>query len=539
VRSSFWLAAAALLVPVDARAELTRNIELTVFDPMPATVGSWFHVQGTDVGRSGDLVISSWVSHAYDALVLDSVQSDDSVVRHRTMFVVGGAYALGDRVELGARMPVYKQSGEPALEGIIPAARGTSLGDLAVHGRVRLWRNNAWGVGLGLTLKLPTATDSEFAGTEMPSGRGSLLVSYTASNLLSFVVNAGAVVRKRVEFANIEQGSGVAWGFGAAYRMAEKVIVEFEAFGDVVPNGRVDDMKAKTTQLTFEGLLGVRMHATPQLSIGIAGGRGLTRGLGEPALRGVLTLAYAPSGRPLPPLRTPAVVVPIDPTTHDTDFDKLVDAADKCPNEREDKDGFQDEDGCPDLDNDGDKVPDDKDKCAAAAEDHDEFQDTDGCPEEDNDNDGVADAQDACPVEPEKINGVDDTDGCPDKGGDALVISTPDRLELLESVAFTGTTVAKTSANVLGQLVTTLRARTDIIRLRIGVHVQPTNNPKRDQALSDRRAAAVRDWLSEHGIVHERIDPKGFGGTKPLVPASQKGAAAINDRVELIILERH
>jgi len=39
-------------------------------------------------------------------------------------------------------------------------------------------------------------------------------------------------------------------------------------------------------------------------------------------------------------------------------------------------------------------------------------------------------------------------------------------------------------------------------------------------------------------IEGERIDPKGFGGNKPLVSPSQKGAAAINDRVELIILER-
>jgi outer membrane protein OmpA-like peptidoglycan-associated protein len=76
------------------------------------------------------------------------------------------------------------------------------------------------------------------------------------------------------------------------------------------------------------------------------------------------------------------------------------------------------------------------------------------------------------------------------------------------------------------------------VRLRVGVHVQPTKNADRDQVLSDKRAAAVRDWLVKNGIDAERIDPKGFGGTKPLVAPAQKGAAAINDRVELIILER-
>ena len=41
----------------------------------------------------------------------------------------------------------------------------------------------------------------------------------------------------------------------------------------------------------------------------------------------------------------------------DRDGDGIPDDVDKCPNEPEDKDGFQDEDGCPDLDNDGDGIP--------------------------------------------------------------------------------------------------------------------------------------------------------------------------------------
>ena len=45
---------------------------------------------------------------------------------------------------------------------------------------------------------------------------------------------------------------------------------------------------------------------------------------------------------------------------------------------------------------------------------------------------------------------------------------------------------------------------------------------------------AVKESLQRQ----ENIEVRGFGGTKPLVPASQKGAAQINDRVELIILER-
>ena len=118
------------------------------------------------------------------------------------------------------------------------------------------------------------------------------------------------------------------------------------------------------------------------------------------------------------------------------------------------------------------------------------------------------------------------------------MISNPDRLELLDAVQFTGTSVAKTSANILGQLAATMRARADIMRLRITVHVQPTKDAKKDLALSSKRAEAVKAWLLQAGIAEERLEVRGFGGTKPLVPPSQKGAAQINDRVELIILER-
>ena len=101
----------------------------------------------------------------------------------------------------------------------------------------------------------------------------------------------------------------------------------------------------------------------------------------------------------------------------DNDADGIEDKDDKCPDQPEDKDGDKDEDGCPDLDDDGDGIPNDVDKCGDKAEDMDGFEDDDGCPELDNDKDGIEDAQDKCPSEAETKNGYKDEDGCPD--GDA------------------------------------------------------------------------------------------------------------------------
>ncbi len=94
-----------------------------------------------------------------------------------------------------------------------------------------------------------------------------------------------------------------------------------------------------------------------------------------------------------------------NPDFRDRDHDGIYDTDDKCPDQPEDRDGFQDEDGCPDPDNDGDGIPDVKDKCPNEAEDVDDFQDADGCPDPDNDNDGIPDINDACPNAPEDHKG--------------------------------------------------------------------------------------------------------------------------------------
>lgn len=103
----------------------------------------------------------------------------------------------------------------------------------------------------------------------------------------------------------------------------------------------------------------------------------------------------------------------------DNDEDGVPDFQDKCSGEAEDKDGTLDGDGCPDLDNDGDNIPDLLDKCPIEVEDADDFEDHDGCPDLDNDHDGVPDPQDKCPTMAEDKDGAGDADGCPDSDNDS------------------------------------------------------------------------------------------------------------------------
>ena len=102
----------------------------------------------------------------------------------------------------------------------------------------------------------------------------------------------------------------------------------------------------------------------------------------------------------------------------DNDNDRILDARDRCRDAAETVDGFEDTDGCPDLDDDKDGVDDEDDRCRNAAEDRDGFEDNDGCPEPDNDGDDILDGADSCPNGAEDRDGVKDTDGCPDPDND-------------------------------------------------------------------------------------------------------------------------
>ena len=103
----------------------------------------------------------------------------------------------------------------------------------------------------------------------------------------------------------------------------------------------------------------------------------------------------------------------------DNDGDGIKDSKDQCPNKAEDMDGDRDTDGCPDHDDDNDGISNEEDKCPNQAEDKDGFEDEDGCLDEDNDQDKIPDTKDRCPDEPESVNGFQDQDGCPEVDKDA------------------------------------------------------------------------------------------------------------------------
>jgi outer membrane protein OmpA-like peptidoglycan-associated protein len=74
-------------------------------------------------------------------------------------------------------------------------------------------------------------------------------------------------------------------------------------------------------------------------------------------------------------------------------------------------------------------------------------------------------------------------------------------------------------------------------RIQVFGHTDDVGSAPYNQGLSERRAAAVSDYLVGAGIAAEIITTKGFGKDKPLVAGTSEGARARNRRVEIGIID--
>jgi parallel beta-helix repeat protein len=217
---------------------------------------------------------------------------------------------------------------------------------------------------------------------------------------------------------------------------------------------------------------------------------------------------------------------------NDRDGDGIPDEVDQCPDNPEDKDGFEDEDGCPDYDNDKDGIVDSLDQCPNLAEDRDGYQDQDGCPDYDNDGDGIPDTLDQCPNQPENYNGYKDNDGCPDTVP-VFEIKAP---LTLDGVNFkTASAELEPGSNaVLDKVVASLKAYPGL-KVEIAGHTDEEGSDSYNMALSNDRAKAVMNYLVVNGgIAPDRITAKGYGKTQLLVPSTTPEGRAKNRRVEVI-----
>jgi outer membrane protein OmpA-like peptidoglycan-associated protein len=148
--------------------------------------------------------------------------------------------------------------------------------------------------------------------------------------------------------------------------------------------------------------------------------------------------------------------------------------------------------------------------------------------------DGVPDRKDRCPDAPETLNGYMDDDGCPDRVPQTAVL-TPDKIELLVPVRFGGDDPRPLpdSLPVLREVARIL-AENPGLRLSVRAHMSDRMPVAQADALTGRRADAVRSFLVELGVAEGRLEAEGRGGREPLAANDSEWGRLLNERIEFV-----
>ena len=78
----------------------------------------------------------------------------------------------------------------------------------------------------------------------------------------------------------------------------------------------------------------------------------------------------------------------------------------------------------------------------------------------------------------------------------------------------------------------------ELTKIRIEGHTDSRGGADYNRKLSDKRAAAVRDFLIEKGVEAERLESIGYGEDKPLDKRNNAEAWEKNRRVDFFVVER-
>ncbi len=430
----------------------------------------------------------------------DDRSSRDDALEYRYDFgVFGGGHFFATDHVLG------RSPGDTT--DVSPASSGMFGGHLGLH-------FNRW-IGLeGEVAAVPTNTRDSSGNPAYATKmwvfayRGSVVLHLSDNYMFQPFLLAGyggltSLVADSTKAANdnwgfLHAGAGFKLGFtpSVGMRIDGRILVPWTALSPVIPKGS----RIGYTEPDFEVFGGIYLNFGEVEKIRIYSEK---------------VIVQPPKGRP------------------DRDGDGIPDDIDKCPDEPEDKDGFQDADGCPDPDNDGDGIPDALDKCPNEPEDYDGFQDEDGCPDPDNDHDGIPDALDKCPNEPETFNHYQDEDGCPDE----IPVEVKKFTGVIEGVNFkTGSAeILAGSWTILDRALKVLQDFPDV-NLEISGHTDNKGKAEYNRDLSQRRADSVKLYFVSRGIASNRLQTVGWGMDRPIADNATASGRATNRRTEFRLI---
>ena len=321
--------------------------------------------------------------------------------------------------EIGANLPIVIVRGDADGPGDGTELAGDGLGDAELSAKLRILDRETSYVGVAFvpSVRFDTGEPGIFAShAQATVFVPRLVVDWDIGDRVSMAVNGGARLREKREIAGtvnrtdpetemvevlvredpIVTGSEVTYAAGVGVTViAERLDLIVEAYGAAPLESEAE----RATPL--EVLAALKLYLVGNSFFTAGATRGLLDSYGDPDVRIFAGIVF-------------------EPAVGDKDGDGLLDDIDECPSRAEDKDGFEDDDGCPEDDNDGDGIYDEVDLCPNVPEDFNEYEDKDGCPDgdRDRDRDGILDNEDQCPDEAEDVDNFADGDGCPEPDND-------------------------------------------------------------------------------------------------------------------------
>lgn len=408
------------------------------------------------------------------------------------------AIGIRDDLSLGIDLPMNFGSSVDKL-GTISTKKGFNIGDVTLSGKYLLYRKTEDdkkyrpSVAIIPFVTLPSGKNDVFFGNAGPVGGFRAAFDWQLATLHKLSANLGARFRSTETVLNLQVGPELTWGIGYQYLLWQKH--ELNLLAELYGSTSFAKFASEEISSPMELLIGLNKSWADGEWISTFGfGRGGNNGYGAPDVRVYAGISYVGKHQTSVPTKNV-----------DTDGDGIFDNVDKCPDQPEDKDGFED---------------------------------TDGCPDPDNDHDGVLDANDKCPDQPETINGVTDDDGCPDEGKVKVLIQGS-KIVILDKIYFaTGKAdILDKSNSILDQVATTLIANPQIHKIRVEGHTDDRGNDASNMKLSQLRADNVKDHLIKSGIDPARLEAVGYGETKPIDTNKTSEGRERNRRVEFTIID--
>jgi OOP family OmpA-OmpF porin len=539
------------------RSASAEGFALNRFEPSERG-SDWFALESLDLrgrGRFAAGIVGDW---AHRPLVIYDGAGNEiqALLKDQVYAYVGASIVWLDRIRLGATFPlVLVSTSDGALDGAptVPVTSGATLGDLRLSADVRILGEygEPISVAVGGHVHAPTGESGAFTGDGSFRAQPHILAAGRVSNF-EYAARTGINIRALSDFAGAQLGNE--WVFAAAggvRLLDDQLLVGPELWGGTQISSDYGAFDKEGTPI--EALLGAhyRFH---EWNFGLGAGPGLSRGLGAPTLRALASLQWiqedpAPAVEPPPPLDLdgdgvldgddacvseagPASSDPKQngcPLPLDTDGDQILDPDDACPAERGEPTQNPSTHGCPPPDSDGDGVLDRDDACVSEAGVRDVDPARNGCPlPTDRDGDTIVDTVDACPEQPGQANSDASKHGCPQ------VVINDRQLQVLDRIEFENGKAILTpdSEAILQAVARLLEEHPEIRGLDVVGHTDARGQRASNMDLSKRRAAAVKQWLIEHGIKAERLSSHGFGPDKPLDSNDTDVGRQRNRRVE-------